>query len=283
MPIPTWRWSVRLLDPYGWSPTDEALPDIRTVNAMNKTLMMHAERIANPPIFAPGNIFDLSLEPGAVNIYTTRGQDVYTPNIHGNYPIALEQVNDIRERIRQVYKTQHFLMQMNAEKEMTAREVLERKRERVTVAGSTIGRFTAEVLDPIIKRFMQIEYDANRLPPPPAGFEGIQFAPMEIDYQGPLAQEQRELETIQGAMETLQSFGPFFQIWPETTLFPNPEVMMAEIAKTRGLDEDATKSLKEYRAAVEEAKRQQQAAEQAAQQKDAAAALNQTVGAMRQS
>ncbi len=275
-PSPTWRWEVRGGEVYGYSPTDDAMPDIKTVNAMMKTLLEAAHKTVNPPVFMPEQMAgDIDLNPGGENYYRDPGLRPFVPNIAGNYPIGKDLLEDMRGRIRQTYKTDHFLMLMQQEGQMTAREVLERKSEKVTVIGSTIGRFTSEFLDPIQIRFFQIEMDAGRLPPPP---QNVQGASLRIDYLGPLAQAQKEIHTSQGILKTLQVAVPIIEIWPETRDKFKPDVMMEEILEAHGMPEKAIRSDKEYQQIQQqkaEAAAQQQQMEQAATMAQAAPQLQQ--------
>ena len=247
-----WRFEVRGNSPYGYGPTSDAFPDIYTANAMVSDIMGASQKALDPPLFQPEET-DWTLEAGANNYYKDPGRQAYTIRPYIDMPINLELLNDVREAIKASYKAEYFmpLMQL-ADKNMTAREVFERKSERVTATGSIQGRFTGEVITPFLARVFQIETDAGRIPPMPEGLEGKQI---KVDFLSPLAQEQKEVANAQGILASLDTVMPIFQLWPQTTDKIIPEELVDKIFDSTGMPEKAIRSDKDYND-IQEAKSQ---------------------------
>ena len=244
-PIMAWRMEVRGNCPYGYCPTDDAMPDILTLNDMRASKMKAAEKALDPPIFFPEDS-DWSMEAGAKNYYQDAGRQAYTVRPYLDFNLSLEDITDIRESIRAAYKADYFmpLMNMMDSRQMTAREIFERKQERVTVTGSMQGRLTSETINPTIARVFQIELDAGRIMAPP---QTIQNTAFKIDYLSPIAQEQREVANTQGVLASLDSILPVMQIYPETKDKLVPEVIVDNILDSTGMPEKAIRSDKEYK------------------------------------
>ena len=242
-PFINWRFEVRGNCPYGYGPTTDALPDIYTANTMVSDLLKASHKAIDPPTFHPEDT-DYSLDAGATNYYSDAGRQVYTIKPYLDFPITLEMIQDVRESIKAAYKADYFmpLMQL-ADKDMTAREVFERKSERITATGSVQGRLTSEVITPFLTKVFQIEYAANRIPPAP---ENIEVAQIKIDYLSPLAQEQREVANAQGILASLDTVMPLMQLWPQTQAKLRPEVLMDKLFDNTGMPEDAIVNNKEY-------------------------------------
>lgn len=245
-PAPTWRWEVRGNEAYGYSPTDDAMPDILMVNQMVKTMLIAQQKAVDPFLLLPKEMMNYSFAPGKRGHYTDPGR-MPIPAVTGQVsPIMLEVLRDTRERIKKLYKVDHFLMLMQAgDQQMTAREVMERKSEKVTVTGSTIGKFATEALGKMLERIIQIEFDAGRLPAPPQG-KDVSGATLKIDYLGPLAQAQKEMYAAQGVMQTITNAAAVLQLWPETLKKFKPEIMLEQILESSGMPEKAIRSDEEY-------------------------------------
>lgn len=281
-PVIVWRFEVRGNCPYGYGATTDALPDIYTVNRFMSDMLDASQAALKPPIFVPEET-DYSLDPGSVNYYQDAGRQVYTVKPFIDSPVTLEVLQDLRESIKAAYKADYFmpLMQL-ADKKMTAREVFERKSERITATGSVQGRLTSEVITPFLERVFQIELDAERIPPPPQGLEAAQI---KIDYLSPLAQEQREVANAQGILASLDTIMPIMQLYPETTAKLKPEVLLDALLDNTGMPQKAIVNDKDYQA-IQQSKAQQQQAMMNLQiqqvQADIAAkagvALKQTIG-----
>jgi hypothetical protein len=207
-PKPTWRWSTRGHEPYAWTPSDDAMPDIRTCHQMVRTMLTTYQANADPARVLPDEARSWSTNPGAKNFARDMNRKAYTLE-PGNARYENDMMLALRERVKQAYKVNHFLMLMQQEREMTAREVLERKRESMSVTSSVSGKYQTELLDRLHRRFLDIEMSAKRAPPPPQGLKTF-----KIEYRGPIAQLQRQVFIQQGIIGSMETLLPLYTFAP---------------------------------------------------------------------
>jgi len=213
-PYAVWRWRKNSTEVYGRSPAHDALVDIQALNQVRRDLL-HAGNISvNPPVNIPAEQkFRVKLTPAGQNFFKDAGR-VISPVFTGiNYPIGKEELADFRQIIKKHFRVEFFLMLAEAQRTMTATEVVERQGEKAAVLGATIGRLNTECMNPIIDRSFRIAMNAGRLPPPPDALAEY-GGDVEIDYLGPLAQAQKRLFKTQGVMRSLEAIGGVAQMMP---------------------------------------------------------------------
>jgi SepF-like predicted cell division protein (DUF552 family) len=98
------------------------------------------------------------------------------------------------ERIKKEYNANLFMMLDElADKQMTAREVLERNQEKMAILGPVVQRMQFEFLGRIIERVYNILDRAHAFPEPedPELAQMLQGEEIKIEYISPLAQAQK--------------------------------------------------------------------------------------------
>lgn len=191
---------------YARGPAVTALPDIKMLNQMMITTIKASEKIVDPPLMAPDNGFinPIRTVPGGINFYAQGTKERIEPLITGaNIPISLEMMNELRERIRQVFFNDQ--MQLGHRPEMTATEVIQRTEDMLRMMGPILGRMQAEALNTIINRTFNILLKQDKFPPIP---ESIGGADIDIIYTSPIARAQRQLEAggLQRVLESMNIF-----------------------------------------------------------------------------
>lgn len=206
------RWTKTAGEVYGRSPAMTAMPDIKMINEMSKTVIKAAQKATDPPLLVPDDGFMLPLRtiPGGLNYYRSGTQDKVMPLIEGVRPdIGLEFIDSRRTH---VLKTFHVdWMQMREGPSMTATEVLQRQEERMRLMGPMVGRLQFELLGPMIDRVFNIMVRRKMLPPPPPAIEGRN---MRIDYVSPVARAQKTQQLF-SFTRLLESLVPLGNIKPE--------------------------------------------------------------------
>jgi hypothetical protein len=195
----------------------------------------------------------------------------------GSYIFDWEALQMIQQRIRKALKVDHFLMLMQLEAQMTAREVMERKREGLSVVAATVGAFETMALDRVHSRFLQIEAEARRLPgfrPGDAIPQELINAALKIEYLGPIAQQQKQVATEQGIMSALESAVVVFKLWNSTLLKVNPEILIDKIWTANGAPVEGLKSAEEYQKALADAAAQAERAKREAMEAEMAKKVN---------
>ena len=206
------RWTKTAGEVYGRSPAMTAMPDIKMINEMSKTVIKAAQKATDPPLLVPDDGFMLPLRtiPGGLNYYRSGTQDKVIPLIEGVRPdIGLEFIDSRRTH---VLKTFHVdWMQMREGPSMTATEVLQRQEERMRLMGPMVGRLQFELLGPMIDRVFNIMARRKMLPPPPPAIEGRN---MRIDYVSPVARAQKTQQLF-SFTRLLEALVPLGNIKPE--------------------------------------------------------------------
>ncbi len=210
------RWDKAGGEAYGRSPGMTALADIKMLNRMAETMIKAAQKAADPPLLAPddGAIGVLRTYPGGITYgaIDPSGRQLVQPLLAGGQlDIGLEMQEQRRKAILETF--QFSLMQMLAQPNMTATEVLARQEERMRLLGPNLGRVQSEFLDPAIARVLGLMTRAGAiLPPPPdlvAAGRGVRVA-----YVSPLSRAQRSAEG-QAIARTLESLSQLGQAMPE--------------------------------------------------------------------
>ena len=105
----------------------------------------------------------------------------------------LEDVQDVRERIKGAFYADLFLMLANqTDSRMTATEVAERHEEKLLMLGPVLERLQNELLDPLIEITFDRVMEAGIAPPPPPELQG---SAINVELIGMLAQAQRAIGT----------------------------------------------------------------------------------------
>ncbi|MGB8275368.1 MAG: portal protein [Alphaproteobacteria bacterium] len=204
--VPRWSTASRAL--YGDSPAMLALPDAKMLNAMAKTTIVAAQKVADPPLLAPDEMAarGVRTSPGGM-IYggiDSQGRRMYEPLVtNARIDIGLEMENQRRDAVREAFFFSLLLMvqQPNA----TATEVLARQEEKLRLMGPHLGRIQSEFLDPLIDRVFAIMLRAGRFPDPPQAL--IENPDLKVVYVSPLARAQKASEG-QSIMRTMEAVAP---------------------------------------------------------------------------
>jgi hypothetical protein len=201
---------------WGYSQSMIALPDVKTLNSMSKTILKSAQKMVDPPIVVPneGYILPFRTTAGAINFKEAGNQDtidVIGAEVKGNIPIGLEMEEQRRNQIRRSMFVDLFMTLAKLDKEMTAREVIERVNEKMLILGPILGRLMHELLDPLIHRTFSILLKRGKIPPVPQILLNQDGSTKNytIVYISPLAKAQRlaEAKSINDFLVTISAIG----------------------------------------------------------------------------
>lgn len=211
------RFDKRPFVPWGYSPAMKALPFARILNAAAKTNLRSMMKHTDPAIAVPDNAFIMPFNgnPRAINYYNKAkmdGKDLITVGNTGNPEVGMTAVEYYSQKVRAVMFNDVFLAFNNVTKQMNNPEVMERINEKMTLLGPAVGRYIAEMLNPIIIRTIGILARRGKLPKPPD--EIMQNPNYEIDFISQLAQAQRRSE-LNALMTGLSVVGQVAQFIPD--------------------------------------------------------------------
>lgn len=205
------RWMIAPGETYG-RPKD-ILADVKMLHEMNRTMIISAQRSAEPPILAykENRASPIRMYPGGITYgaVSADGRGLIQPFESGaRLEVTAELITQRREAVRNALF--FSLLQLVERPNMTATEVLERQEEKLRLLGPNLGRLQTDFLSPLIKRRFAILRRKGLLPLAPPALHG---QPLEIDYVSPLAKAVRLAEATAvtrwlGAIEPLAARQP---------------------------------------------------------------------------
>ena len=216
-PILAPRWDVVDDSIYGYGPGWYALADCRGLQLMSEDVLVALELMVKPPIAATSEAAKqgINLFPGGVSI-----ADDANPNSRSVVPVfqvnpdfaSIEaKMEQMRTVIKRNFFADLFMMLDSLEKgQMTAREVIERSQEKMTLIGPSIERYQGELLNPLIDRAFNMAHRAGRLPEPPQELEGRE---LKVEYISPLSLAQK-MAGITALEQGIAFTGNMAGIWP---------------------------------------------------------------------
>jgi hypothetical protein len=250
------RWSKISGEKYGRSPGMKALPDIKMLNQMMKTLIRVAQKVADPPLMVPDNGFLMPLKtvPGGTNIYRAGTKDRIEPlQTNARLDIGAELLEQTRLRVRQAFFIDQLQLQDGPQ--MTATEVNQRIEEQLRIMGPILGRLNNELLKPIIDRTYAILFRKGKLPPAPEILKGKE---LEVQYTSQIAKAQKAAgaNTLN---RVIQSIAPLIEMNPQVMDVFNGDQAVKIHAEIFGLPEEMLNADDEV-AKVRQARAEQQQA-----------------------
>lgn len=175
---------------------------VKRLNHLHKTLMMVAERAAQPPLKASAELQGrIELGPDGI-IYLENADEQIAP-IYGSqngFPWAMEYLNRMEQEVERVLNLPMFLQMQQMTKQATAYEVWQRMAELTVVIGPRLAPLEKFYLSDLHERLWQIEADANRIPPPPdiliaaanhPAYRHLRGDVVQAEFMGPLRQMQQ--------------------------------------------------------------------------------------------
>jgi len=218
---------------YGRSPAMLALPTIKSLNEMKKSMLKQGHRTVDPVLLAhdDGILDTFSLRPGAINPGGVNADG--KPLVHalptGNLAVGDKIMEQEKLIINDFFLVTLFQILVETP-QMTATEVIERAREKGALLSPAMGRQQSESLGPMIVRELDLARDLRLLPPmPPALLE----AAGEVDfvYVSPLSRMARSEEAA-GFMRTVEYAKEIFAVTQDPSVMDpfNFKVAIPEIA-----------------------------------------------------
>lgn len=243
----------------GRSPAMVALPDVKMLNLMSKTIIQAAQKQIDPPLLVPddGFIMPIRTQPGGLNFFRSGSRDTITPlNTGANIPIGLSMEEQRRGAIRSAFYVDQLLS--GGAPNMTATEVVQRQEERMRVIGPVLGRLMNEMLRPLVDRVFALMLREEMLAIPP---ELLQGTDIDIEYVSPLARAQKS-SSLNSTMQALEILLPLAQALPVTDHL-DPDGLVKHITDSLGVPKTTLRSSRE----VAQMRQERAAAEQQAMQR----------------
>jgi len=257
------RFEKRPFLPWGFSPAMKSLPFARLLNAIAKTNLRALMKHTDPSMAMPHNSFIMPLNgnPRAINYYkkdalgSNPSNAVFPLGVYGNPQLGVDAIEYYSGKVKSLMFNDVFLAFQGVDKQMNNPEVMERINEKMSMLGPAVGRYTAEVLNPIVIRTIGILSRRGKLPDPPD--EIINDPSYEIDFVAALAQAQRRSE-LNSLVTALTMSGQMAQFAPDVLDKINPDRTVDEIWGITGAPVQVLRDDEEIRA-IREGRAQAQA------------------------
>lgn len=214
-PLLAWRCR-RDGDWYGTGPGFDVIGDTLVGNQMGRSRLQLGNLIADPPMLSSKGLEGSDdLVPG-LHIYKSKETDTIEPvPLGANYPIAIDNEKRQDEIIDEHFMIPLYRMLQQATGKMTAREVIERLGEKISILGPQVGGYEKQVLQPAIRRGFNINLRAGKLPDPPQAFKDALAAgsSLKVEFVGFFSQAQKkyyQTTNISAAVEVAAGVGQFF-------------------------------------------------------------------------
>lgn len=287
------RWSVASGESYGRGLSDDAIPDIRSLNKLAEMGLRVLPLIVQPPLSATGDVVGPPrLIP--LGLTTVRGQSregavgPLLPPGSLDLRAANMSAERLETKIRAIYHEPELALPTG--QYMTAEEVRARRDQMLMMLGPTVyGRLEREGMHPLIDFCFEKRRKANALPPlPPA----LQMATsrgrvrLAVRYDGPIARAQRASDVT--AMSQWNDFatkvGQGEQLGGPAYDVIDTDEMIRTAGRKLGVppgvirDKAGTDKVRQVKQQQVEAAQQQQQTAQAAQSAGAAAPLLKAAG-----
>lgn len=258
------RWAVTGNDIYGNSPGMEAQGDVKQLQHEQLRKSQGIDYQVNPPLQVPTQYKDAAKSrlPGGIMFVdaASPGGGVRSAfEVNLNLQHLLEDITDVRGRIRGAYYADLFMMLANDTRSgITATEVAERHEEKMLMIGPVLERLHDELLKPMIDMTFDYCVDAGILPPPPKELHGVE---LNAEFISTLAQAQR-IVSAQGMDRLLATVGNLAGLKPEIIDKINMDQAVDDYGQMYGVNpeiivpDEAVAQIRAQRA-------QQQAAQQA--------------------
>jgi hypothetical protein len=225
----------------GRSPAMTALPDVKMLNLMSKTIIQAAQKQIDPPLLVPddGFLLPIRTQPGGLNFFRAGTRETITPlNTGANIPIGLNMEEQRRAAIRQAFYVDQILTAGSPQ--MTATEVIQRQEERMRVIGPVLGRLMNELLRPLIDRVFALMLRNDMLATPPEVLQGMDI---DIEYVSPLARAQKS-SSLNNTMRALEILLPLAQSLPVGDHI-DPDGLVQHVTDSLGVPKTTLKSQRE--------------------------------------
>ena len=238
-----YMWSRFTLNPneiYGRGPAMLSLPDILTLQEMEKTFMRSGHKVADPPLLVAhdGRLGrgrrKIRLAPGGLNYGAVdeSGRPKILPLQTG---ARLDMTESMMERKRTSIEDFFFLPLFDIlakdRVEMTATEVLKRSEEKGQLITPIVGRQQSELLGPMIDREVGILQRQGMLPEVPPELAGGEF---DIEYDS-LATRMQMSDEVSAYQRLEEVFRPQMQLDATLAQVFNVEDAIRDFGNTMGI------------------------------------------------
>jgi hypothetical protein len=202
------RWDVVGTDTYGSGPGWVALGDAQQLQLQERRKLEATDKQVKPPMVGPPSLRNepASLLPGGVTYVADPSGQSFRAAIDVRLDLGAlsADLQEVQSRIEDAFCANLWLMMTESDRrEITAREIDERREEKMLMLGPVLERLHDELLEPLVTRVFNIMSRNGLIPPPPRGLDA---GALQVEFISiVLAQAQKAVAT--GAIERFWQFG----------------------------------------------------------------------------
>ena len=201
------RWDVVGTDSWGSGPGWVALGDSRQLQIQQQRKLEAIDKQIRPPMVGPPSLKNepASLLPGGVTYVADPNGQSFRPAIDVRLDLGAlaADIAEVHGRIKEAFYANLFLMLAESDRrEITAREIDERREEKMLMLGPVLERLHGELLQPLVARVFRIMARNGLIPPVPRGIDGNG---LQVEFISILAQAQKAVATA--GIERMWQFG----------------------------------------------------------------------------
>jgi hypothetical protein len=235
-PYFVWRWAKNSDECYGTGPAYYAMADILRSQQVSRTQLDLAQKVSDPALMIPSTMQDsYRVNPGGRNFYssTLEKERIEAVGVGANFPITAEIAQAINDSIDSHFMVDFFLTLASIDRQMTAREVMERKGEQSAVLSAVVGSFQTEFLQLFLAWHFDLLTKNGAMPEAPRALmeDGI----ISLEFTGYLANLQRSYLETSGIAGALEIIVPLSQQYPETVDNIDTDELIRQAADAYGL------------------------------------------------
>lgn len=219
LPYVVVRWTKRVGEVYGISPSWNSLSDIKMINAFAEIGLKSIQKQVDPPLLMSddGVVMPLQTFPGGVNIggVSDDGKEMIKPLLTGQNNQALDLLlARLEQKIEKAYFVDQFQERQGVQP-LTATEAIQREQTRLRLIGPQVRRIEDEYLNLAITRVIAILNRKGAIGEPPEVLlsgdgSSVEF---DIEYIGPLAFTQQTNQLL-AYNRFFANIGTFVEIKP---------------------------------------------------------------------
>jgi hypothetical protein len=257
---------------YGHGPGDAALGEIRTLNSMERDVLIGLKKTIDPPMnVASVHRKGFSTKAGARNEVTDAAREASRPAQEINFLPGLQavsaKVQEVAARVDDILLGRVFadpyLDQLP--QGVTATAILAQRQQKAQMMGPAVSSYETRVLVPLIMRFKSLLDEACLLAPLPPALAKLQKMPralLSVEFVSPMAQSLR-MDSAQANAAFAERVGMLARLDQQTLDKLNTDQLVDEFAKDMGASGAIVRSDAEAaqirRARAEEGQRQRAA------------------------
>ena len=273
-----WRWRTNTGEAYARSPAWDALPDIERLQEIAKTMTHYAQLSVQPPLQYPLEMKGrIDRRPDGMTPYTDPQRRTYRLfESGGAYPLGQDIIRGLRDQVSEAFYADVFtILSQNMDRDKTATEVQAISGERTALLAAIAERYTNEFTTPIIADAYDIGVEEGLVPKPPEELAQYDMS-VELEFLGPLAQNQKQYFQNAGINAGLSFFATAAQMWPETLDEIDPHRFALRGARAAGIPESVLRSDRERKMIQEQREKMMMEQMQAQNMQQQASAYAQT-------